>query len=501
MVSRLVLGCGSVGQRIVERLPAREGRLLVIAANDRIVETLREENVPAQTADPTDPDVIANLEAPEVVFVASDRTDVNRTILDNVRERFPDAATVVYLGASPDPADRRHIEERADRVVDAKAAMIEAVLGKTASPSAENATALRRRLSGIDGKLAVVMHDNPDPDAIASAVALVDIAAAVGVDADACYFGEISHQENRAMVNLLELDLRNLSPEDSLAEYDAFALVDHSRPGVNDQLPSELHVDIVIDHHPPRGPVPGEFYDLREEAGATSTVLTEYIEQFDLEFDRRTATALLYGIRVDTNDFIREVSSIDFRAAALLLPHVDETVLEQVEQPTVDGETLETIARSIKNRVQQGSVVVASAGRITNRDALPQAADQLLTIEDVDTTLVYGFKDEMAFLSARSRASQVDLGETLRDAFDPIGSAGGHTDMAGAQLEVGILASTDDESQVESIVSVVEEVITDRFFEALRTRPGTPVGAYSRTSEWLFAPDETDGDGGESESA
>ncbi len=183
------------------------------------------------------------------------------------------------------------------------------------------------------------------------------------------------------MVNLLELNLRNMAPDDSIAEYSAFALVDHSRPGVNDQLPGDLHVDIVIDHHPPRGPVPGEFVDLRQGAGATSTILTEYLEQFDLEIDAATATALLYGIRVDTNDFTREVSPADFRAASVLWPHVDTSLLRRIEQPSLEGETLETIARAIKNRIQRDSVAVASVGRIGDRDALPQAADQLLAME------------------------------------------------------------------------------------------------------------------------
>jgi len=331
---------------------------------------------------------------------------------------------VAYLGGNATAADRDRFAARADRIVDPTDAMADRAVDGTASPSAEAAIELRERLGRIDGRLAVVAHDNPDPDAIASAVALVGVAESVGVTADACcYFGDISHQENRAMVNLLELDLRNMVPDDSLSEYSAFALVDHSRPGVNDQLPTDLNVDIVIDHHPPRGPVPGEFVDLREGAGATSTVLTEYVDRFDIAFDPSTATALLYGIRVDTNDFTREVSPADFRAASTLSPHVDTSILRQIEQPSLEGETLETIARAIKNRIQRDSVAVASVGRIGDRDALPQAADQLLAMEGVETTLVFGFDDEMVFLSARSRANDVDLGETLRDGFNRIGSA------------------------------------------------------------------------------
>ncbi|AHF98987.1 DHH family phosphoesterase [Halostagnicola larsenii XH-48] len=498
MVFRLVLGCGTVGQPIVEQLTTRDGRLLVIADTASLVETLRDESIPARHDDPTDPAVLEGLETPDEIFIASDRTDVNRVTLERARERFPAVSIVAYLGGNADEADREAFESRADRVIDPSAALAADIIDKTASSSAKNAIDLRAQLSKIDGRLGVFMHDNPDPDAIASAVALVEIAERVGLEADACYFGEISHQENRAMVNLLELDLTNFERDDPLGAYDAFALVDHARPGVNDQLPEELHVDIVIDHHPPRGPVAGEFVDLREGAGATSTILTEYLVRFGVDFDSRVATALLYGIRIDTNDFTREVSAMDFEAASTLLPAVDGAKIDQIEEPTVGGDTLEVIARAIKNREQRESVAVAGVGRLGDRDALPQAADQLLAMEGVSTTLVFGFRDEMVFLSARSRASNVDLGETLRDAFDPIGSAGGHADMAGAQLEIGILGSADDEDERNSIFSVIEEVITDRFFEAIRTRPGTPVGAYDRTSEWLFQPDEGEQNDGES---
>ncbi|WP_254767535.1 DHH family phosphoesterase [Salinilacihabitans rarus] len=502
MVFRLVLGCGTVGRRVIDRSPEHDGRLLVVTEDPDLAETLREGNVPAECADPTDPSVLAAIETPDIVFVASDRPATNRAALERAREAFPAATFVADVGADPTDDDRDAITALADRVVDREATVAEAVLDRTTTPDAEKAAALRRHLSRLDGPLAVVAHDNPDPDAIASAVALRNIAAAVGVEAEACYYGEISHQENRAMVNLLDLELRNLAPEDSLAEFASFALVDHSRPGVNDGLPEDLEADVVIDHHPPRGPVPGAFVDLREDVGATSTMLVDYLDRFGLDVDRRTATALLYGIQIDTDDFTREVAASDFEAAATLRPLVDERLLERIEQPTVEGETFDTIARAIKNRTQRGSVVAASAGRIASRDAIPQAADQLLSMTGIDTTLVFGFRDEEVYVSARSRANDVDLGETLRDAFGQIGSAGGHADMAGAQLEIGILAGTDDEDEVESIVSIVEEVIVDRFFEAIRTRPGTPAGAYSQTSEWLFAPDEeAEGDREDVESA
>jgi hypothetical protein len=112
--------------------------------------------------------------------------------------------------------------------------------------------------------------------------------------------------------------------------------------------------------------------------------------------------------------------------------------------------------------------VISGVGRLGDRDALAQAADQLLDMDDVTTTFVYGIADGTVYVSARARGSDVDLGETLRDAFDQIGSAGGHADMAGAQLSLGLLEDADADD--ESLTQIVDGVVTDRFLEAFESR-------------------------------
>ncbi|WP_254862141.1 DHH family phosphoesterase [Halovivax gelatinilyticus] len=486
MVPRLVLGCGDVGARLVEAVESTT----CLVDDPETVERLRAGGIAAQRGDPTDQSTIASFDPPRSVLVAGDRTDRNVQSAEAAREAFPAARLTVYIGGNPTADARRRLDAVANDVVEPTRAIANWVLDRAASPEAETARRLRNVLTSIDGPLAVVTHDNPDPDAIASAVALVGLAESVGLEADACYYGEISHQENRAMVNLLDLDLVTLEASSDIDAYEAIALVDHSRPGINDGLPADADVDIVIDHHPPRGPVAGRFVDIRTIAGATSTVLTEYVERFQTGFDRKTATALLYGIRIDTNDFTRETTALDFRAAATLRPYVDRAMLERIEQPTIDAETFETIARAIKGRSTYDDVVVASAGRIASRDALPQAADRLLSMDGIRTTLVYGFMAEMVYLSARSRDRELDLGEVIRDAFEPIGSAGGHSDMAGAQLEIGVLGRVDDgDVHADAIVEAVEEVVEKRFIEAVESQPGTPVGSYTRESEVLFEAD------------
>jgi nanoRNase/pAp phosphatase (c-di-AMP/oligoRNAs hydrolase) len=254
-----------------------------------------------------------------------------------------------------------------------------------------------------------------------------------------------------------------------LSSYGGIALVDHARPGVNDQLPPETDVDIVIDHHPPREPVEARFVDLRSDVGATSTLLVDYLQRLDIEPSTALATGLLFGIRVDTKEFSREIAVDDFEAAAYLVPFTDTETLELIEAPRMSAETFETIGKAIENRTLRDSVLTSCVGDFADRDAIAQAADRLLDMEGITTTLVYGVKDGTIYASGRARSTSTsfDVGETLRDAFEQIGDAGGHADMAGAQIPLGVLAS---DVENDELIDIVQTVIDERFFETLQNR-------------------------------
>jgi nanoRNase/pAp phosphatase (c-di-AMP/oligoRNAs hydrolase) len=488
MLDRLVLGSGSIGRAVVESLRDRPGSLVVRTADESRAETLVEEGIAAEAADPTDEATIRAVTPVDTVVVVDDDPETNVAAARAARRVAPDALLVAYAGVDENGQAER-LRQIADRVIDPTGAVTDHVMAR-AGDGGHQKRQLSRVLRDID-RLAVVTHDNPDPDAIGSAVALGQVAETRGCEVEVCYYGDITHQENRAFVNLLEFDLTNLDPGETLAEFDGVALVDHSRPGVNDQLPEDHPVDIVIDHHPPRAPVEARFVDLQSNVGATSTLLVDYLEFFGIELTEDVATGLLFGIRVDTREFTREAVPADFEAAATLLPAADLGMLERIESPSISPETFETIASAITNRQQEGSVLLSCVGQLSDRDALAQAADRLLTLEDISTTVVYGIRDGTIFVSARSRGTDIDLGELLRDAFGPIGSAGGHADMAGAQITLGVLDAVDERE--ESLREIVEAVVRDRFLEALDNRADqTVAGIYAsnRNAEEYLVPDE-----------
>ena len=482
---RLVLGGGATTDRVVGVLSTWPGDLVVVAPDERTVSTLASLGaIDARVGDLTTLDEAP--EAVDTVYVAPETGAL--AVARAARERYPDALLVVRRPVDDDDAD---VASVADHVVDERRLVADALLGATTGERAERLQRLRRVLTGVEGTLGVITHANPDPDAIGAALALVDVARSMGVEAVACYPGEISHQENRALVNLLDLDLRNLAPGEE-DEFGGIALVDHSRPGVNDSLDPETHVDAVVDHHPPREPVSAPFVDIRPDVGATSTLLAEYMEGYGIDPSPATATALLFGIRVDTREFTREANHRDFEAAAFLLPHVDVSTLDRVESPSLRPDVLDVLARAVRGREIRDDALAAGVGQIREKDALAQAADFLLGMAGVDVVIVYGFFDGTVHVSGRARGGAVDLGETFRDAFGQIGDAGGHADMAGAQISLGLMADVDERSD-EALRSIVDDVIADRFFETLETAPRVPSRAAATEMTLEFALSDAEG--------
>lgn len=463
MLDRLILGDGSLVSTVATN---SRNPVLVGTADDSLVSSLQEEGVPAEQLDPTDPQALSTLDADLVYALAETETDA-LAVARAVRESLSGAYLVAHADAGSDEEVRTALASVTDSVLDPAEAVAARICDCVCEPVVPR---LWRVLRGID-RLAVVAHDSPDPDAIASGVALARLAAGVDCEAEVCYYGEISHQENRAFVNALELDLRNLDPAGELSGFDGIALVDHAHPGVNDQLPAETSVDIVVDHHPPREPVEADFVDLRTGVGATSTLLTEYLDRYGKEIDTAVATALLFGIHVDTDGFKRGVSVQDFEAAAQLVDIADLEALERIESPSIDRGTFDVLARAIDSRRVENNVVLSFVGSIQARDVLPQAADRLLSLNDITTTLVYGIVDGTVHVSARSRAGGLDLGETVRDAFGQLGTAGGHANMAGAQLELGVF---EEFAESESAAALVDSLVADLFLDALERGPRPP---------------------------
>jgi nanoRNase/pAp phosphatase (c-di-AMP/oligoRNAs hydrolase) len=365
------------------------------------------------------------------------------------------AKGLLVLATDPD------LNMRAAKAIRGISKEVPLILRADKQNTAEDLKRLSAVVAQADKRIGIVTQDNPDPDAIASAVSLRKIIQKMGKSADIIYGGEIGYAENKALINLLGVETIPIAKIKHIEHYSKIALIEASIPGENNSLPKEISPNIIIDHHPyDPANISAEYVDIRPEIGATSTILTQYLIELDFEISTDLATLLLYGIKTDTADFTRGATPKDLQAVALLYPKASRDLLNRIETPLMSSETIDVLGEAIKKRRTIGSLLLANVGFISNRDTLPQAADHLLKLEGVSTVLVHGLSEEVIHISGRNKDIRINLGQVMEQAFGDIGDAGGHPTAAAARIQLGLFGGAKDK---ESLLRLAEEAITDRF--------------------------------------
>jgi nanoRNase/pAp phosphatase (c-di-AMP/oligoRNAs hydrolase) len=458
-----ILGCGSVGHAVAEELVAEGKEVEIIDRDEGRVEALRDQDLDASIADIRDESTVDRIADCDVILILSSDVDANAAAVENIRGRGGEQF-IVARASDPVSADEL-TEFGADVVINPSTVIANSALRALETGELEyKARNLAGVIDGTTERMAILIHRSPDPDSIASAAALREIAGSRDVEADIIYEGEIGHQENRAFVNLLGIELTPGTDVD-FDDYDTVALVDYAKGGE----PAVGDIDVVIDHfeHDDDG-VEAEFTDVRPNVSATSTVLTKYVQELDLTLSQEVATALLYGIRAETLDFKRDTTPADLTAAAYLYPFADHDTLEQVESPSMSPETLDVLAEAIRNRVVSGSHLVSNAGFIRDRDALAQAAQHLLNLEGITTTAVFAIADDTIYLAARSKDIRMNIGKVLDDAFGEMGEAKGHSTDASVEIPLGIFTGIEtSEDNRETLLELTEQAVRTKLFAAM----------------------------------
>src|SRR6185436_4210360 len=267
---------------------------------------------------------------------------------------------------------------------------------------------------------AIVMQDYPDPDAISSAWAHKLIAARFGIDCDIIYEGRISHQENLALVQLTEVAMVRFSEGYDLSQYQGTIFVDNqgTTASLTDRF-AEVGVKalVVVDHHERQDRVQAEFEDIRK-IGATATIYTQYIREGLLQLNKndaghvKLATALMHGIRSETSGLV-QAREEEMDAATFLTPILDFALLENILSVKRSKQVMDVIRQALEDREIRESYSISGVGflRIEDRDSIPQAADFLLTEENVHTAIVYGIiiKGDRELVVGSMRTNKVTL--------------------------------------------------------------------------------------------
>jgi len=328
---------------------------------------------------------------------------------------------------------------------------------------------LRQTLENHRGERQIILtQDFPDPDALSSAWAYQLIAQQYDIECDIVYAGTLSHQENIALVRLTGIPAKRWSiqtlKEQNLSVYQGCVLVDGQ--GTNSQLfplikQAKIPVIVVIDHHAKQGELGAEFIDLRTQVGSTATILTQYIQSGLLQFNTsnnthiKCATALMHGVRSDTNQ-LKQAGEADFIAAGYLSRFCDAQLLNSVLCSARSRRVMDVIERALAKRMIRNNFSIAGVGylRYDDRDAIPQAADFLVTEENIHTAVVYGIvhneveEIELVIGSLRTNKITLDPDEFIKEAFgqDSQGRffGGGRYMAGGFEIPLGFLGGFND---------------------------------------------------------
>lgn len=284
-------------------------------------------------------------------------------------------------------------------------------------------------------RVVLVSHVNPDPDSLASMLGLKALlehrqpGKLVLMTVD----GMIARAENRAMVDLIPIPLVPIE-QVAFQPDDALVMVD-SQPGTGRRASEAVTPVAVLDHHETGGDLDGvAFRDVRQNLGATCTLVTGYLLEQEIGISQKLATALLYGIDSEVSGYPREAGPLDDGALVWLFPRADKDLLARIKNPKLSQDYFATFQHALANAFLYGDVVVSWCGEVPQPDIVAEVADFFIRFDRVNWSLSIGLFGKILKLSARTAHLGGHAGEVLREVVDGHGTAGGHDKRAGGAI-------------------------------------------------------------------
>src|SRR5256885_4446970 len=385
---------------------------------------LHDAGVTVTTGDPrrTDTWLKADIGPSTCVIVEDTGKRSPKQILEAVRDA---GGTLVYvLGIGAQSTGKRDDEFHGEFPDVAYLSMSQLFGGPLVTEFGRSLTRARvqqyqRYFSDAD-RVLILLHNDPDPDAMASGLALRNVLRRTKTTAIIGAIQGVTRPENLRMLNLLDIHIETVSQE-SLKEYDRIAMVDvqpHYFGGLIN------HADLVIDHHPEQPGYTAVFKDIRADYGSTSTILTEHLRAVDVNISERTATAMLYAIKSDTLFFNRQANRVDIDAFSYLYPLADAALIRKMEGAEITEERLDYVLKAHAFGRLSEQVFCAFLGQSPREDFIPYVADFYLQLENVKWTIIGGIVNDSLVMSVRNLGYSRNAGEFVRKYFANIGSAG-----------------------------------------------------------------------------
>ncbi len=305
-----------------------------------------------------------------------------------------------------------------------------------------NARTIKKELKNLGEVLAggkhllIMVHNNPDPDAIGCAAALgFLVKREFDLKSSIAYGGNIGRAENNEMVKRLDIQMKRVNRL-SWDKYDKTALVDTQVGAGNNLLPDDRSCDVVIDHHPKRGDKSAEFEVIKPNIGVSSTILVEWLNHLELDISVDLATALSYAISSETQSLGRETTQRDIQAYLSVYTRSSMRKLAQILYPKLTKEYFKTLAKTLQNCYIYRQLMYSHLRDIPAAEIVSEMADFLLRLERVSWVMVTGRLKDQLIIALRSSNPSSKAGELVRKLAPDSNTVGGHDMIAGGYIQL-----------------------------------------------------------------
>lgn len=321
-------------------------------------------------------------------------------------------------------------------------------------PSSLAATQIKRYkqlLENISSDDVIGIIINADPDAMASAMALKRLFWRKVKKTIVCRVNAIKRSDNLAMIKLLGLKIPYVNRVDT-SKVTKWAIVD-GQPQHHPRF-ANVKFSVIIDHHPPANNLEAPFIDIRDNFGAASSMLTEYLRAAAIKPSARLATALFYGIKTDTDNFARSSSANDIKAFKYLYPFVNLNIIKKIESSEINKANLAAFQTAFENFEFIGNTVYIHMGTVDDADSLVIIADFFLKMAEANWCFVSGIYGHKVIIIIRNAGFRLHAGRLAQRLFGDLGSAGGHKNAARVEipLEAALEKAASPELKVDDYI-------------------------------------------------
>jgi nanoRNase/pAp phosphatase (c-di-AMP/oligoRNAs hydrolase) len=302
----------------------------------------------------------------------------------------------------------------------------------------------------------VLVQQDPDPDGMASALGIRTLLHRDEQEAPIISLGEVTRAENHRMAELLGLRVVQVSEAELMAFQRVIAVDTQPAP-----VKSKTHY-AVIDHHPVRPGYTADFVDIRPDIGAAASIVTQYLRINDeTRITPRLATALIYGIRTDTEVLRRGAAPLDVEAYAFLQGIADHDLLRLIGRPAFSEHGVRAMGRALAGLGKDGDLAVAYAGRLDSSTShvLPNLADFCLSLEGVSWSAAAGLVDDELVINIRRVGGPSGAGDLAKALAEEEGMGGGHQSMARVAIRMAVDALVSEEAgDAEAVKALLDRL-------------------------------------------